>query len=311
MITVRHARLEDCERIAALAQSPVQTWQRWDAQGRVEDVPYSALSIYERWLHGGAWMSLETAAMHLGRLLTGAGIPLVAEAQSGLVGYVEAYHGAEAEPYGQHLHIGQLLLHPDAPEATDEALLDGIAAQAEALKCRRVLATSTGGERLAAAFAALGARTVARLQRYSLAARTGQGLYKAVPDGTSDARQIAGWAMPVGRSSSARQEWEARWLTTWDVLPELKARTKRLFFSSSGQEAYVVVQQGLYDPRTAELACWTPRTLTGVLLTSLRDWAHRAGYRTLSLLVTSEMVSVLGSDAEADGYTQDVWAIGG
>jgi hypothetical protein len=310
MITVRPARLEDCERIAALAQSPIQNWQRWDAQGRVEDVPYSALSLYERWLHGGAWMSLETAAIHLGKLLLGAGVVLVAEAQNGLVGYVEAYVGNEQEPFGVHLHVGQLLLHPDAPEGTDEQLLDGIAAQAQSLKCRRVLATSSGGERLVGLFAELGARNIARLQRFSLTARTGQGLYKAVADGTTDPRQIAGWSMSVGRYTSARQEWESRWLTTWDVLPELKARTKRLFMSSSGQEAFVVVQQGLYDPRSAELSCWTPRTLSGVLLTSLRDWAHREGYRTLSLLVAEDVVKAL-SDAEADGYTQDVWAIGG
>ena len=72
MITVRPAQLEDCEQIAALAQAQVSIWQRWDARGRVEDVTYSALSIYERWLHGGVWMSLETAAIHLGRLLLGA-----------------------------------------------------------------------------------------------------------------------------------------------------------------------------------------------------------------------------------------------
>jgi hypothetical protein len=311
MITVRAATLEDCERIAALAQAHISTWQRWDAYGRVEDVSYSALSIYERWLHGGAWMSLETGSIHLGRLLLGAGIPLVAEANSGMVGYIEAYVGQEPEPFGAHLHIGQLLLHPDAPAGTDEALLDGVAEQLQALKLRRVLATSTGGERLLRAFERVGGRVITQLRRFSLSARTGQGLYKAVPDGTLDARQIAGWMMPIGRMTSARQEWETRWLTVWDVLPELKARTRRLHMTAGGQEAFVVVQRGVYDERSAEIACWTARALSGVLLTSLRDWAHREGYRSLSLLVTEEAIKTLGSEAEDEGYVQDVWGIGG
>jgi hypothetical protein len=308
MITVRTARLEDCERIASLAQAHISTWQHWDTQGRVEDVSYSGLTIYERWLHGGAWMSFETSAIHLGRLLLGAGIALVAEASSGLVGYVEAYVGQEPEPFGAHLHIGQLL--SAAPTGTDEALLDALAGQLTALKLRRIMATTTGGEKLLRAFEAVGAKPVTQLRRFSMSARTGQGLYKAVPDATIDPRQIAGWAMPIGRATSARQEWETRWLNVWDALPELKARTRRLHMAAGGQEAFVVVQRGVYDERSAEIACWTPRILSGVLLTSLRDWAHREGYRSLSLLVTDETIKTLGAEAEDEGYVQAVWAIG-
>ncbi len=311
MITVRPARLEDCEQIASLAQAQVSIWQRWDARGRVEDVTYSALSIYERWLHGGVWMSLETGAIHLGRLLLGAGYAWVAEREGGVVGYLEAYHGVESEPFGAHFHLGALILADEvAHNGVDRQMVDALKAQARALKCIRLQTTTTAGEAALRVFQEMNAQPAAALRRCSLPARTGQGLYQSVVDTTSDAKAIAGWSMPLGRSTSARQAWEMHWLPTWDVLPPLRERTQRLRFSASGQEAYVVFQRGLYDPRVVEIACWTPRVLSNALLMALRDWSHREGYRSLSLLVPEDAVKMLGGDAEADGYTQTVWTLG-
>lgn len=311
MITVRLARLEDCEQIAALAQAQVSIWQRWDARGRVEDVTYSALSIYERWLHGGVWMSLETAAIHLGRLLLGAGYAWVAERDGTVVGYLEAYHGVEPEPFGAHFHIGALILESDiAHNGVDRQLVDAVKAQARVLKCIRLETTTTAGEAALRVFNEMNAQPIANLQRYSLPARTGQGLYQSVVDTSADAKAMAGWMMPLGRGTSARQAWEMHWLPTWDVLTPLRERMHRLRFSASGQESYVVFQRGLYDPRVVEIACWTPRALSNALLMALRDWSHREGYRTLSLLVPEEAIKALGGEAEADGYTQTVWMLG-
>ncbi|MCL4251896.1 MAG: GNAT family N-acetyltransferase [Anaerolineae bacterium] len=310
MITVRAAQLEDSERIAALAQAQISAWQRWDDNGRVEDVPYSMLTVYERWLHGGAWMSLETAAIHLGRLLLGAGVALVAEIDGVPVGYAEAYPGNEPEPFGVHLHLGGLIVQEDAQQhGIDGALYAALAERARALKCTRLTTTATAGEAALLLFQRSGATPLARLQRFSLAARTGQGLYQAVPEAATDARQIAGWAMPAGRATSSRQQWEMLWQPTWDVLPELRARTQRLRFSASGHEAFVVFQRGLFDPRRVDVYCWSPRALSAALLMALRDWTHREGYRSLTLLVLAEAANSLGTEAEADGYVQDVLSL--
>jgi len=310
MITVRAAQLEDSERIAALAQAQVGAWQRWDSSGRVEDVPYSMLTIYERWLHGGAWMSLETAAIHLGRLLLGAGIALVAETDGALVGYAEAYPGNEPEPFGLHIHLGALIVQEDArSQGVDGALYAALAERARTLKCARLTTTATAGETALLLFQRSEATPVATLQRFSLAARTGQGLYQAVPETATDPQQIAGWAMPVGRVTSAREQWETLWQSTWDVLPEMRVRTHRLRFSASGHEAFVVYQRGLFDPRRADVYCWSPRGMSAALLMALRDWAHREGYRTLTLLVQDNAAKALGTDAEADGYIQDVLSL--
>jgi hypothetical protein len=71
-----------------------------------------------------------------------------------------------------------------------------------------------------------------------------------------------------------------------------------------------VLQQALYNPRSLDVYCWSPRAIGVALLMALRDWAHREGYRSLSLLVAQESVNALGADAEADGYVQDVWSLG-
>ncbi|MCC6616033.1 MAG: GNAT family N-acetyltransferase [Anaerolineae bacterium] len=310
MITVRAAQLEDSERIAALAQGQVSAWQRWDVDGRVEDVPYSMLTIYERWLHGGPWMSLETAAIHMGRLLLGAGIALVAETDGMIAGYAEAYAGNEPEPFGAHIHLGGLIVQEDAHgQGVDGALYAALVERARSLKCARMTTTATAGEAALMLFQRAGAEPVAKLQRFSLAARTGQGLYQAVPETTTDAQQIAGWAMPAGRSTSAREQWETLWQPTWDALPELRERTTRLRFSASGHEAFVVFQRGLFDPRRADVYCWSPRGLSAALLMALRDWAHREGYRSLTLLVLDSAAKALGTEAEADGYVQDVLSL--
>ncbi|MBZ0289637.1 MAG: N-acetyltransferase, partial [Anaerolineae bacterium] len=110
-IQVRSAALDDTLAISALWRSHITVWQRVNAQGQVEDVPYEALTIYERWLHGGPWMSAETGAIHLSGLLRGAGVPLVVESAGQVVGYGEAYHGVEPAPFGNHLHVAHLVVH--------------------------------------------------------------------------------------------------------------------------------------------------------------------------------------------------------
>ena len=70
---VRQATIDDTRKIVGLNTANVPLWQRLDAAGQVENLPYEALTIYERWLHGGAWMSLETGAIWLSHLLSGNG----------------------------------------------------------------------------------------------------------------------------------------------------------------------------------------------------------------------------------------------
>lgn len=311
-IHIRQAGLDDTQAISALVRLRISVWQRLVGERQVEDVPYDTLTIYERWLHGGPWMSIETGAIQLNHLLLGAGLPLVAEQDGHILAYAEAYHGIEPAPFGDHLHLGQLVIHPDRKNADlDHALLVHLLEQARAFRCERLTANCVANDaNTSALYTHHGLQPIVRIARLSLSAKTGQVFYRAVEHLDPDAVQITDWHMPIGRLGSARQQWETLWPCLWNAIPQIRERrTHRLRFSAAGQEAFLCCQQQLYDSRSADVYCWSSKPLSGQLLTAIRDWAHREGYRTLVMAVAPDTIKTLGSEAEADGYYQDIYAL--
>jgi hypothetical protein len=301
---IRQAGLDDTGAISALFRAGIGAWQRLNVQGRVEDVPYEALSIYERWLHGGAWMSIETSAIFLNHLLLGAGMPLVAVKDGRVSGYAEAYHNIEGEPFGTHLHIAHLLSEDDD---VADMLLEAVIEAGKARKCQYVTfsqpITETGARRYEL-------QSLPCLRRYSLPARTGQVFYRAVDHFDANPAQIEGWSMPVGRLTSARHQWETLWPRVFETIQEMRQRkTHRLRFSAGVQESFVFCQQHLYDPRSADLSIWTLKGLAPGTITALRDWAHREGYRTLWLATIENAEKALGAEAEGDVFTVETRAV--
>ncbi|MEO8397190.1 MAG: hypothetical protein ABI700_29615, partial [Chloroflexota bacterium] len=247
-VEVRQAGLDDTGAISALFGARIPIWQRINKQGQVEDVPYTALTIYERWLHGGPWMSVETCAILLNHLLLGAGIPLVAVTSKGVVGYLEAYHSVEQEPFGKSLHIAHLIA--DDPDI-EKALIEVLNVRAKTLRCQNVTITRVGSESAYDERYIL--KPLSTLRRFNVPARQGQIFYRAVEHTDGNAAQINGWVMPVGRLSCARQQWETLWSRQWDTLPEIAQRqTARRHFAAAGQDALMFCREHLYDPRRAE-----------------------------------------------------------
>ncbi len=311
-IHLRGATLDDTQAISLLFRTHISAWQRLNASGQVEDVAYTSLNIYERWLHGGPWMSVETGAIHLSHLLRGAGIPLVVEVEGKIAAYAEAYRGIEPEPYGDHYHLAQVMVHPDhANEGLQDLILNDLLEQARIARITRVTANSIASDhQTQSLYARHNMAVVSRVSRYSLPAKSGQGFYKVVEHLNDNPQQINNWFMPVGRLGSARQQWETLWPQTWYAVAEIRERrTHRLSFSASGQEALIYCQQQLYSPRAVEVYLWSPKPLTSQLLTALRDWTHREGYRTLILSVNDETAKVLGAEAEADGYYEEIYRV--
>ncbi len=306
---IRAARLDDTHAIAALFQSEIPVWQRMTSGGGVESLPHTALTIYERWTHGGPWMSDETAAIHLSRLLRGAGMTLLAESTSTgqVAAYAELYPGDEPEPLGAHLHLGRLVYQSDAQaQLLLRALID--LAQSSGGKLTVSLPTGVADDK-AGLYRDLRLSPLVSVQRYHLPARTGQGFYKVNEHPGSSAAQIDGWHMPVGRLESARQHWEELWPRTWEILPEMNARRiHRLAISASGHEAFICCYQQL-NPRSADVYVWSARTLSPPLLTAIRDWAHRQNYRTLSCVVTPDGAKILGTEAEPDPVSRTIYNI--
>ncbi len=300
-IDVRHAGLDDTGGLSALFCAQIPRWQRINKQGKVDDLPYEKLTIYERWLHGGPWMSIESGALLLNHLLLGAGIPLVAESKGKIVGYLEAYHSIEPEPFGKLLHIAHLLANDLDIE---RALVEELFVRAKALKCQRITITRVGGTSPYDDRYLL--TPISTLVRFNLPARQGQIFYRAVEHTDTSPAQISGWSMPVGRLSCSRQQWETVWSRQWETLPEIRQRqTARRHISAAGQDALMFCREHLYDPRRADLSLWTPKGLTLQLVSAVRDWAHREGYRTLVVAVEADTQEALGTEAEDDGYKQE------
>lgn len=305
---IRNARLDDTDAISMLARQQISVWQRLDAGGNVTNVAYDDLSIYERWLHGGAWMSIETGAVHLNHLIGGGGVAAVMVEQGTITGYAEAYPGSEPPPFGHHLHLAMLM-------AADDRVRDAL------LRHLRDYTRTQGFQRLTVSFSSYDAESavfyghygmsrIAQTQRYTLTARTGQGFYKIQEQSDASPAQIEGWYMTAGRLQSAQYHWQTLWPALWCSIPEIAARPAfRLRLNASGHEALAYIQQQLYVPRSVDVFCWSPKPMSPQLLTALRDWVHRQNYRTLVLDIPDDMAKILGADAEISPYQQVVYGV--
>jgi GNAT superfamily N-acetyltransferase len=312
-LTIRQALIDDAGAISTLMRERIPTWQRLSADGLVESLPYEKLSVYERWTHGGPWMSIETASIALARLLHGVGLALVAERDDQIVGYLEAYPGYESNPYGEHLHLAHLLTSAKAPDfAQIGADLLARAAEVAAQLSDRLLTVSlaAAGSEEAAFYQRHGFAPLSKVGRYMLPARSGQGFYQVVEHSASGLSQIEGWQMPIGRTESASMLWEAVWVSLWEVMPELAGRKiQRVRLNASGQEMLFAAQPVPHDPRIVDLWAWGARPLSSVLLTALRDWARREGFRALRMIVDDNTAKLIASEAEADPFSRTTFAL--
>lgn len=298
---IRQANLDDASGISKLFRAGIENWQRMDENGQVLDLPYEDLRIYERWLHGGAWMSLETGAIWLNHLLGGGGLAFVLD-EGGIRAYAEAYLSKESEPFAYHLHIGELVA--DSEESRD-ALMQHLLIQAKNMGRITAACNAYDSERIGF-YKRYGLEDLQQVQQVTVSAQGGHvGFYKVTEHFNADAAQIADWGMPIGRKQSARMHWEELWPRIWPALPEIEKRSRhRLRFNVAGQDAFVCLQQHQYEPRSAEIYCWTPKALSGQLIGAIRDWAYKASYRSLSLAVNQATAKLLGNDLEATPYQQ-------
>ena len=302
---VRQATLDDARQIVSLFVGGVSLWQRLDARGNVEDMPYDALTIYERWLHGGAWMSLETGAIWLSHLVSGNGYAYVVENDGRILAYAEAFFNRELTPMNSHLHLAQMIVEESCSDDVHQTLADAILTDARA-PGRLSVAFPEYDKSLATYYRTyFGANEAFRLARYTLSAQIGQSFYKSQDYDNTSASMIDGWAMAVGRLTSPRAQWETEWHEHWQGIPQIVERSKyRQYVNASGHEALVCFHQQLYNMRQAEVYCWSPRNLSTQLLVAIRDMGHRHGFRALTLALPESVIELLPSETTADPNQQ-------
>ncbi len=308
-ITVRQATLADAASITALHNLNVDSWTRRRLNGEDVPVDYGDLTLFERWQNGGPWASVEMCAVHLANLLRGSdGIPLIAEIEGKVGAEAEVFIGHEPEPFGHHINVSKLVVHPEFDHVgLGSALLTYILQIGEAIRCKRV--TVADGEADAALYEHHRFTRSHIGQRLAITTQGGRVFYKASDLKTFDPAQITGWHMPLGRCQNAREEWDRMPPGFWNSVPEIvEIESARLHITVTGQEAYALMQQDRDDPTQVHAFVWTKRPVNSLLIMALRDWATRQDYTTLVTFAWDYVLPLLEVDLAEQGETQYLYS---
>jgi GNAT superfamily N-acetyltransferase len=308
-ITVRQATLADAASISALHNATISTWRRRTPDGEWVPADYDELTLFERWMNGGPWASVEMCAVHLANLLRGSdGIPLVAEIDGQVGAEAEVFIGREPEPFGYHINVSKLTVHPDFAEAgLSSALLTYVVQIGQAIRCKRI--TVADGEANAALYEHHRFSRAHTGQHIVLPAREGRVFYQASDLKTFDPAQIEGWHMPLGRYQNARQEWDRMTPGFWNSVPEIvEIETARLHVLVTGQEAYALMQQDRDRPERVHAFVWSRRPVKGLLVMALCDWALRHDYREIVSFAWDVTLPLLEMDFKREGDPQYLYS---
>jgi ribosomal protein S18 acetylase RimI-like enzyme len=310
-VTVRQATLADAASITALYNATIETWTRRTIDGESVPAEYAELTLFERWLNGGPWASVEMCAVHIANLLRGSdSFPVVAEVEGHVGAEGEVFVGHEPEPFGHHINIPKLAVHSDySGLGLDSALLTYIQQIAEAIRGRRV--TAANGEANAALYEYHRFARAHTGQRIVIGAQEGRVFYKAGELKTFDPSQIDGWHMPLGRYENARQEWDRILPGFWNSVPEIvEPESARLHITVTGQEAYALMQQDRYAPERVHAFVWSKRPINNLLVMALRDWAARHDYAAVVTFAWDYVLPLLEVEFEQEAYTQVLYSRG-
>jgi GNAT superfamily N-acetyltransferase len=313
VITVRLANLADTRSLTAIHCSLVERWERADAGGPLIETPYEALTLHERWEHGGPWMSVETCAVHLNRLLAGSGIPLVAELDGEVRAMAEVYESHEPPPLGHNLEISVIATQRDYQgKGLGTALLDYIVEMGRLTKCERLTVSDAEAPDF---YIRRNFRHTHSGRGVRILPQLGRVFYQATELTDRDAGQIKGWAMPLGRYRSSRQEWDRLFPQDWAAgVPELlDISMAHVKMTVTGGQHMILFARDAFQPDAkpgdVSLACWAPRSLTPQMLTAIRDWAYRSGYPRLISYMMDADLPLLGAEGEITDYRQDLYEL--
>lgn len=291
---VRQATLEDAVIISELYRSHISTWQ--DQSGNATE--YEALSLYERWSHGGPWMSLETCSVWLAHLLQDHdGIPLVAQNDAGeIVGQAEVFIWHEEAPFGHHINISTLCVRADqdfAPIGT--AIVNYVLEMAAVIHCDQITIAYPNPIDF---YEDMGFTPLQERFLIQMPVEEGRVFYKARELTDDGAGQIERWFMPLGRFQNAREEWERMRWRIWRGVPGLvEAEWQRLYIDITGQPGILHLHQQDDDLASATARLWTKRAVTSHIITAVLDRAARLGYQRVTTLVDATLRASL-HDAE-------------
>lgn len=291
-IIIRPADVADAPAISAVHRSNIERWQIEDGLDR-RPARYADLTPYQRWLHGGAWMDAETCAYHLGRLIHGGGIALVAEVDGRVLAEAELHPAIEPPPFGRTLNLSVLYVHRNHQRGgLGSALME------HALKLAEDCDTFTVSHAEAPDFyKKYGLKLAARYKRFQLPTRTGKERYTTEPLPDVDYELVRGYALPIGRYQNAHHDWERVRPNAAPDFPEWqRLRLERWWMAVRGQRAALIFEE--QQAGTANTFLFTPSPLgdfsdggrVGMgVLSAIRDLAARSGFTHLHCFARADL----------------------
>lgn len=137
-IVVRTAGLDDVFGIHEVHKSDVGQWHHLDGS----PAEFDRLSVLERYLHGGPWMSPESCAVYVNELILAATPPIVALRDGQVVGEMELLFGPDRAELGKAVCLSILYVHRAARgQGVGRALIAEAARRGRALGCRVIETT--------------------------------------------------------------------------------------------------------------------------------------------------------------------------
>jgi GNAT superfamily N-acetyltransferase len=310
MLTVRPATLNDVSAITALHCSDIVVWKRWELDGRERLARYEELTTYERWLNGGAWMDETTCAHHLQRWQANGGLALVAEKEGQVLAEAEAMVSEEPLPFGRYLNLSVIYTRRgQAGRGLGSALMKELVATARSHYCDIMM---VGHAEAPEFYAKHGFRHWQTVRRVRVPVKPSHTHYQAEAVGDELYETVRGWAMPIGRYQSARQEWERLRPQAEPDFPEWRhLRLERWSLVVRGSPARLTLDESPRHPGVANVHLWLPpaATLTRQWLAAVRDRAARSGFEELACLVSEAQLATWEVDWREDDYEQKVWVM--
>jgi GNAT superfamily N-acetyltransferase len=307
-IVVRPATLADVPAITAIHCSDIVAWKRWDSSGAERLARHEDLTTYERWLNGGAWMDETTCAYHLQRWQANGGAALVAEAEGQVLAEAEAMISDEPLPSGRNLNISVIYARRGhAGRGLGSALMNELKAIAKREHCDTLM---VGHAEAREFYAKHGLHHFQTLRRVRVPVTSNQTRYHAERFEDETYETVRGWAMPIGRYQSARQEWERLRPNAEPDFPEWQAlRLERWSLGVRRLSAWLILDESPRHPGVANMHLWLPpaHRLTRQLLAAVRDRAARSGFVELACLMSEAQLASLDVDWRDDEYEQQVW----
>jgi hypothetical protein len=186
------------------------------------------------------------------------------------------------------------------------ALMAELEQRAVAARCRTLIVTHAEA---AGFYAKHGFSRLENWRRARLPARRSHTQYVADPEAPGDYGAIQGWAMPVGRYQSARQEWERVQPGAepqFEAWRDLRRGGWRLAVRKA--PAALWLEEVPREHGVADVHLWAPAGgLSRQLLAAIRDLGAQAGFHELMFFVAEATLPLLGEGWHDDGYRQQVW----